>query len=347
MAFALSESNAVEYLLGEGLISRRQAGSASAHELGGGVSNVVVRVDFADPSDSVVIKQSLPRLRVEQEWLADQARIHREAAALRYLEGVLPPSTLPRVAHEDPDNFLFVMTAAPEPARTWKEDLLSGSVDIEVASRVGQLLGAMHQHSAVTENGIPPGLREFADQGCFVQLRIDPYHRATAQAHPDLADAIEAEAQAMLGHRRCLVHGDYSPKNVMVFGKEGGEPSAFLLDFEVVHLGNPVFDLAFMLNHLTLKSIHRPDLAPQFNAAGTAFWSAYCANAPTFSADAMQLQRDSIGQMGVLLLARIDGKSPAEYITADAQKSMARRMARTILAGEIRSLADLHQALLN
>ena len=345
MAFALSESNAVEYLLGEGLISRRQAGSASVRELGGGVSNVVVRVDFADPSDSVVIKQSLPRLRVEQEWLADQARIHREAAALRYLESVLPPSTLPRVAHEDPDHFLFAMTAAPEPARTWKDDLLSGSVDIEVASRVGQLLGAMHQHSAVTEHAMPPELREFADQGCFVQLRIDPYHRATAQAHPDLADVIESEAQAMLGRRLCLVHGDYSPKNVMVSIADD-QPTAFLLDFEVVHLGNPVFDLAFMLNHLTLKAIHLPSLASQFNAAGTAFWSTYRACAPTFANDPVQLQADAIRQMGVLLLARIDGKSPAEYITTDAQKSAARRLARTILGGEVRSLSDLHEAVL-
>ena len=345
MAFALSESNAVEYLLGQGLISRGQAGSASVRELGGGVSNFVVRVDFADSSDSVVIKQSLPRLRVEQEWLADQGRIHREAAALRYLENVFPPSTLPRVVHEDPERFLFAMTAAPEPAHTWKEDLLSGSVDTEVASRVGQLLGTMHQHSAVTEDTIPPGLEEFADQGCFVQLRIDPYHRATAQAHPDLADVIESEAQSMLGRRLCLVHGDYSPKNVMVSGTDD-QPTAFLLDFEVVHLGNPVFDLAFMLNHLTLKAIHLPGLASQFNAAGIAFWLTYCACAPTFANDTIQLQADAIRQMSVLLLARIDGKSPAEYIITDAQKSAARHLARTILAGEVRSLSDLHQALI-
>ena len=346
MPFALSESNAVDYLLGEGLISRQQVGSASVQELGGGVSNIVIRVDLPDPSDSVVVKQSLPRLRVEQEWLADQSRIHHEAAALRYLESVLPPLALPAVVHEDPDHFLFVMTAAAERSRTWKDDLLSGRVDTQVAAQVGRLLAGMHEHSAVPGLSIPAVLQEFADKHCFVQLRVDPYHRATAQAHPDLADAIEAEAQAMLGRRLCLVHGDYSPKNVMVSPSDQ-EPTAFLLDFEVVHLGNPVFDLAFMLNHLTLKAIHQPDLAPRFNAAGTAFWSAYCADAPTFSADANRLQHDTIRQMGALLLARIDGKSPAEYITADAQKSVARRMARTILAGEIRSLSDLHQALLN
>ena len=345
MAFALSASNAVDYLLQAGLIGRNQAGRAVAHELGGGVSNIVVSVDFPDPSDNVVIKQSLPRLRVDQEWLADQARIHREAAALRYLEAVLPPLALPSVVHEDPDNFLFAMTTAPEQARTWKDDLLSGRIDMQVATNVGRLLAEMHQHSAVVDGAIPPEMQEFADQRCFVQLRIDPYHRATALAHTDLSDDIEAQAQAMLGRRLCLVHGDYSPKNVMVSGT-AVDPTAFLLDFEVVHLGNPVFDLAFMLNHLTLKAIHQPDLASQFNAAGTAFWSAYCASAPTFANHPIQLQRETIRQMGALLLARIDGKSPAEYITTDAQKSVARRLARTILGEEVRSLFDLHQALL-
>ena len=237
------------------------------------------------------------------------------------------------------------MTAAPEQARTWKDDLLSGRVDIRLAAQVGRLLAVMHQHSAVPDDGIPLDLREFADQSCFVQLRVDPYHRATAQAHSDLSEDIEAEAQSMLGRRLCLVHGDYSPKNVMVSGM-AVDPTAFLLDFEVVHLGNPVFDLAFMLNHLTLKAIHQPNLASQFNEASTAFWSAYCADAPTFANHPIQLQRETIRQMGALLLARIDGKSPAEYITTDAQKSMARRLARTILSGEVRSLSDLHQALL-
>ena len=345
MAYALTENNAVEYLLRNGLISSAQAASAIARELGGGVSNVVVRVDFAGPSSSLVIKQSLPRLRVQQEWLADRARIHREAASLRYLEGLLPGSAVPRVVHENREQFLFAMTAAPPGARTWKVDLLSGRVDTRVATEVGRLLGAMHQQSAVSNQAIPPELQEFADQHCFVQLRVDPYHRATALAHPDLAEAIESEAQTMLDRRLCLVHGDYSPKNVIVTGTEA-RPTAFLLDFEVVHLGNPVFDLAFMLNHFTLKAIHRPDLALRYNLAATAFWSAYCSNAPTFTMDVMSLQRDAIRQMGVLLLARVDGKSPVEYITSNLDKSKVRRIARDILTGPIRSLSDLHEAFL-
>ena len=345
MAFTLSETNAVEYLLGVGLIPTDRASAASARELGGGISNIVVRVDFASELGGVVVKQSLPRLRVAQEWLADQARIHREAASLRYLDGVLPRESLPVVIHEDPPNFLFVMTAAPGQTLTWKDDLLTGRVDPAVAAKVGYLLGTMHQSSAVSPDDIPTELQEFADQRCFVQLRIDPYHRATALAHPELANTIEAAARAMLDRRLCLVHGDYSPKNVIVSGA-GEEVTAFLLDFEVVHLGNPVFDLAFMLNHLTLKAIHLPDLAVQYNAAGTAFWLAYCANTPVFAGNPTELQLQAVRQMGVLLLARIDGKSPAEYITTESEKSVARSLSRMILTNEIRSLPDLHQALL-
>ena len=346
MAYALSATNAVDYLLSQGLISAVQAKSASARELGGGVSNIVVRVDFAGQPGGIVIKQSLPRLRVQQEWLADQARIHREAAALRYLEDVLPRPSLPAVVHDDPGNFLFAMTAAPEDARTWKDDLLSGRVDTRVSEEVGRLLGAIHQQSAIAAGAIPPDLQEFADQRCFVQLRIDPYHRATAQVHTDLTEAIEGEARAMLDRRLCVVHGDYSPKNVIVSHSDG-EPTAFLLDFEVVHLGNPVFDLAFMLNHLTLKAIHRPDLADRFNAASAAFWAAYCSSAPSFATDATQLEGAAVRQMAVLLLARIDGKSPAEYITTDPQKSIARRLSRMILDNEISSLPNLHDALVS
>lgn len=347
MAFTLSRTNAVDYLVASGLIAPEPAGSAVAAELGGGVSNIVVRVDYCRRSPGLVIKQSLPQLRVAQEWLADRSRIHREAASLRYLERVLPGETLPTVVHEDPDDFLFVMTAAQGGAPTWKDELLAGRVDMQVAASVGTLLGSMHQCSMVSQDDITADLLVFADQGPFVQLRIDPYHRATALAHPDLADCLEAAAQSMLDDRVCMVHGDYSPKNVMVCRNDDTQPTAFLLDFEVVHLGNPVFDLAFMLNHLALKAIHRPELAGEYNAAGSAFWSAYRSSSPSIAADGETLQRASILQMGALLLARIDGKSPAEYIVAEREKRSARGIARAILAHEIQALPDLHDALEN
>ena len=348
MTFTLTDQNAIRYLADRRLIAPATAWLASARSLGGGVSNVVVRVDAPGESGGLVLKQSLPRLRVEQEWLADQKRIYHEAASLRYLAEVLPTSALPKVVHEDRANYLFVMTAAPDEGVNWKDALLAGNVDPAVAKRVGALLGQIHQHSSVTDDRIPEELEQFADQsalGGFVQLRIDPYHRATAAVHPELADAIEIEAQRMLNRRLALVHGDYSPKNVIVVGS-GAAAEAFLLDFEVAHLGNPVFDLAFMLNHLALKAIHKPQLADEYNAAARSFWSAYLDNAGACAADVARFERETVRQLGVLLLARMDGKSPAEYITGDHQKQQARNLAKDILSGAMAHLHQLHDALM-
>ena len=408
MSFVLDEHNAAAYLAARGLLAPDAAARATAVALGGGVSNTVIRVSVPGAPDerglsgesdagggagaggtALVIKQSRSRLRVAEEWFADRERIYRECAAIRYLGKALPAGGVPQARYEDRDNFLFVMTAAPPGGVNWKDALLDGRIDVDAAGQVGALLGRIHRNSGVREDAaIPPELRQFADQRCFVQLRIDPYHRAAAAVHPDLAGVIETEAQRMLKRGRALVHGDYSPKNIIVAGQSGnrtgGAPEAmapagapFLLDFEVAHLGNPVFDLAFMLNHLALKAIHRPELAPQYNAAARAFWTAYrmgsaagsragganasadtdtvistvsdtssdAASDAAHDSDAEALERDTVRQVGVLLLARVDGKSPVEYITDGERKDFVRGLGRAILLGKMAWLDEVHSRL--
>ena len=362
MPFPLDAANAAAYLARRCLITPAAASDATtATTLGGGVSNIVIRVAGPDlPGAAVVVKQSLPQLRVAQEWRADRRRIHREWASLRYLAAILPPDAIPQVIDWDDANFIYVMTAAPPDGVNWKDALLAGNINAAVAGQVGRLLGRMHQATALTAGQIPDPLRPFADQRSFVQLRIDPYHRATAAAHPDLADTITAAADQMLGPPLSMVHGDYSPKNVIVSNaaRDAGDsaddtdnsdnadnPAVMLLDFEVVHLGHPAFDLAFMLNHLTLKALHRPEWAAQYNRAAASFWSEYAAAAHPPPAQAATLEPDTIRQLGVLLLARVDGKSPVEYITTDHSKASVRRLARAILSGELPRLADIHRIL--
>jgi 5-methylthioribose kinase len=345
MPFALSPDNAVAYLFDHGLISQAAARTASATPLGGGVSNIVIRVSTSGDTDgALVIKQSLPQLRVAQDWFADRRRIHREWASIQYLANVLPPGAIPRVIYADEQDYLYVMTAAPEDGVNWKEALLSGQIDAAVAGEVGRLLGEIHRATRIDHGQIPELLQPFANQDCFVQLRIDPYHRATAAIHADLADLIEGEAQRMLNRHLVMVHGDYSPKNVIVAGV-GESAHVFLLDFEVVHLGNPVFDLAFMLNHFTLKAIYQPALAERYCAAARSFWSEYVDCVGTTMGDWDALGRDTVRQMGVLLLARVDGKSPAEYITEIVRQQRARTLARSILTGEVDTLAEVHAQL--
>lgn len=356
MDFALTTENAIPYLTEKGLIAPESVATATAESLGGGVSNTVVKVSVGGAGgQELVLKQSLPKLRVEEEWFADQERIYREKAGLDFAgslgsEGVVKGRacwTVPEVLHEDRDNFLFLMTAAPDDGVNWKEALLNGNVDTKVAAQVGNMLAAIHRSSIVVDGDVPEELRQFADLDGFVQLRIDPYHRATAAVHPDLADVIENEAQRMLPsvrEGRALVHGDFSPKNIIVKG-EGAEAQVLLLDFEVVHLGNPVFDLAFMLNHFTLKAIYNPALADRYCEAGGSFWFAYLDAVGTSTGRRDSLERDTVRQLGALLLARIDGKSPAEYLTEEAQKQYARDLARSVLSSEITSLDELHSRL--
>ena len=142
----------------------------------------------------------------------------------------------------------------------------------------------------------------------------------------------------MLEIKDVLVHGDYSPKNFIVSNSE-----LFLLDFEVAHYGNPVFDLAFMLSHLLLKSVHLPTLRPQFSRAADSFWKGYASQMSAATGDwpLTSLERDTIRQLGCLLLARVDGKSPVEYITEPEVKDLVRGIARTLLLEEPRALSDV------
>jgi 5-methylthioribose kinase len=280
------------YLTGRGLV---EAGTpVSAEELAWGVSNVVLAV--ASAGFQAVVKQALPRLRVEEEWLAKRERALTEADAL-VLAGQLAPGTVPAVLDVDPKACALVVERAPIGWPNWKEQLLAGKADAEVAERLGRLLATWHRE---TEDD-PDVARRFGDKEAFEQLRVDPYYRTVMHRWPSLAQRLGMLVDLMLDERRCLVHGDFSPKNVLVGGH-----GAWVIDFEVAHVGDPVFDLAFMLNHLLLKAIHRPENAENYRACADAFLAGYAREAePEYL----------FGHVGALMLARVDGKSPAEYLT--------------------------------
>ena len=150
------------------------------------------------------------------------------------------------LAHAD-EQFLFVMSHAPAGSRNWKEELLAGRVDRETARRAGELLAAVHADPD----------EEFDDQTPLVQGRVDPYHRTAAAANAEVAELVRAEVERLLATRDAHVLGDWSPKNLLVY------PDRVLaLDFEVVHRGDPAFDVAFLLTHLVMKSVHLPEHAP-------------------------------------------------------------------------------------
>src|SRR5215510_8996231 len=110
----------VDYLRNRGLRIMR------AEELGGGVSNVVLSVET--PQERLVFKQSLPKLRVADEWLFDQTRIINERRCMEWLSKHVPGSA-PEVRFHDDENFIFAMSFPPEGGRLWKSALLEGDTD--------------------------------------------------------------------------------------------------------------------------------------------------------------------------------------------------------------------------
>lgn len=318
----LNPGSLAGYLVRRGLAPEGQV--RDARELEGGVSNVVLRASV--PGGDVVLKQSLPQLRVEDEWLAKRERLLTEGCALRAL-GALTPGLLPRVLDVDPELFTLVMEAAPSSWQTWKADLMQGHVDPHVAATLGTVLGIWHRETAQD----PSLLADFDDQEAFTQLRLDPYHRTAAERVPEAAAAVEAVVERMAGTRGCLVHGDFSPKNILV-----GAPGLWVLDFEVAHTGDPAFDLAFLLTHLALKALHLPPHAQPLLTAAVEFLRAYDASVGTLLPDRAHI----IAHTGCLLLARAVGKSPAEYLDAP-ERSRLRAAAVSVLLQPPADLPEL------
>ncbi len=300
--------------------------------LGGGVSNTVLLAE-AD-GRRLVLKQALPKLRVAEEWLADRDRIQREWRALEALAPHLPTGAVPEVLFTDPENFLFAMEAAPSGAVTWKSLLLAGDADPRLGERVANMLAGIYQASWKS----PIWERDFGDQHAFEQLRLDPYYEFTATRHPDLAAHFKARAGDARTRRLAAVHGDWSPKNFLVAGTR-----MMAIDFEVIHFGDPSFDAAFLLNHLVLKLLHRPRSADRYAAVGLRFWETLAASLPE---DATWYEPATPLHLGCLLMARIDGKSPAEYITRETVKEQARHLARGLITDPPRSVPDLWQRVL-
>ena len=324
--FLLSPENAREYLLEQGFIRGEE--EVSVRALGGGVSNIVLLVEWRElPEQRWVIKQSLEKLRVQDDWQSERSRIYGEALSLRRLRSALGPAALPEVIHTDFQKYLFIMTAAPVGSQVWKDSLLARRADSQVARNAGLLLAKMINASREHES-LPS---EFWDRTVFDQLRIDPYYRTTAARHPELRRAFDDLIRTSLDIRTSIVHGDFSPKNMLVRGE-----NIFLIDFEVVHWGDPSFDAAFLMNHLFLKAFHQPSVSQQYIALVYAFWKTVVAALGPEAAAGLEVM--TLRHLGGLMLARIDGKSPVEYIQDEATKDQVRRAASKLLLEGPRTL---------
>ena len=288
----------------------------AVHELTGGVSSEIWRVDLA--SGPVCVKRALARLRVAQVWEAPVERNRFEEAWLR-IAGEAAPGCAPRVLARGEGMFAMEYLDAP----VWKAELRAGRADAAFAGAVGRSLATIHRATA----GKAAVREAFATDAIFHAIRLEPYLLATAQKHPPLEPRLRALVERTAQTRECLVHGDVSPKNILV-----RSALPVFLDAECAWYGDPAFDLAFCLNHLLLKCLWVSSSKSDFLACFDALVAAYAPNAA--------VEERTAALLPALLLARVDGKSPVEYLD-EAGRNTVRRLAWPLVAMPPRTLQEV------
>jgi 5-methylthioribose kinase len=270
-----------------------------------------------------VLKQSRPQLRTREAWFSDIDRIWRERDVMVALRPLLPAGAVPEVLASDPDNYAFLMSHAPEPFCNWRVTLLAGEVDLALGERAGALLGGIHGETLAR----PTEFERFAEATVFAQLRIDPFYRRVRERRPEVAAVVTSLIDDLTaGSKFALCHGDFSPKNLLAHAA-----GFTLVDYETAHWGDPSFDLGFFLSHLLLKAAHRPGQRSDFFALTRAFWKGYAASPMGRFKPSAALLGQGILHLGACLLARIDGTSPAPYLTDEAKREAVRRLGRRLL----------------
>lgn len=299
--------------------------------LTGGVSSDIVRVTLA--RGPICIKRALPKLKVAADWQAPIERNRFEIEWMRTAGGIVPDA-VPRILGEDAGSGMFAMEYLdPERHPVWKSRLRDGDISREVAAAVGRNIAAIHGSTA----GKTEVALAFATDHIFFPIRLEPYLSATARKHPDCAERLDSLVRVTGATKKALVHGDVSPKNILV-----GPKGPVFLDAECAWYGDPAFDLAFCLNHLLLKCIWRPQWHPAYLDCFDALAAAYL-GAVTWEARA-DIEARASHLLPGLLLGRVDGKSPVEYITSEVDRDRVRRVARVLLLEPVRRLGDIHAA---
>jgi 5-methylthioribose kinase len=299
----LTEVTVVPYLIEKGLFGHDE--KIEVEVLTGGVSNTVLAI--STQNKNLVLKQALPELKVAELWEADPRRAIVEADALELFHS-LNPEIVPELVFVDPIEFVVIMKRVPLSSRVWKSDLLSGIYRPQVGRTLGTTLAQWHNFGILN----PAAHNKFMEDTLFDQLRIDPFYRFVASKNVDLRESIHRLIVELEQDKSTIVHGDFSPKNFMVTEDD----HVYVLDFEVMHVGNPVFDLAFILAHLLCKFFHAPNAqeAAELSNIAKTFLNAYL--------ELSQISETLVLHTALIALARVEGKSPVNYLSQSEQEKI-------------------------
>jgi len=304
----LNDSKYKQLLLNYGVL---KSAEAKLLHLSGGVSSEIYKV--SDGNNTFVVKRALAKLKVKENWCADTSRNFTEQAFIKYV-AKFNPDAVPKLIYISEEHGFFAMEYLDGFAN-FKDELLAANLDIKSAEQAGKLLGEIHSNSwqnIKTE-------QEFDTLKNFDELRIDPYLRATLKKHPQLSEQFQKEITRLRVSKKCLVHGDYSPKNILYRNNR-----LVILDCEVAWYGCPAFDLSFFLNHFFLKSLYHSPKEYDFNKMIDAVMNGYSESNPKH---VDEVKNNCLLLLPMLMLARVDGKSTVEYLTDENKKDFIREFA--------------------
>ncbi|MBE0583875.1 MAG: aminoglycoside phosphotransferase family protein [Desulfofustis sp.] len=293
----------LNFLVQSGLVEERSLPFCT--NLHGGVSNRTVKIIFADGTGWVA-KQALEKLRVQADWFSDPKRIHVEAEGLRWLARLIGPAAVPSFVFENHEQHLLIMSAVPDPHRNYKEVLLAEPPEPRHAIEFAHLLARLHDNAFAHREELA---LVFADTSFFENLRLDPYYSYAGRQLPDTAPFLFKLIDGTRKRRLTLVHGDYSPKNILIH-----DDRLILLDHEVIHFGDPAFDIGFSMAHFLSKAHARLSLRRQFTALAETYWQSYHRQTACrpWTED---LEAWCVNHTLGCLLARVAGKSILEYLS--------------------------------
>ncbi|NME71847.1 phosphotransferase [Flammeovirga aprica] len=299
----MNQKDLIEYLNAQRIISSE---NIKITPLNGGVSCEILLLD--NGKQRLVVKRALKKLKVKEDWFADIGRNYTEQKYLKYVGNFLPEA-VPKILYQDEEHHFFCMEMIEGDFSNWKKELMDGKINPEYAYEAGRILSLIHSTSFDKKEVAV----QFDTLQNFHELRIDPYLLNTAKKHPQLLHYFSEEALRLSNTKKCLVHGDFSPKNIMV-----SPHRIVVLDCEVAWYGDPIFDVAFLMNHFFLKALVLPEKSNQLLQLAKQFLKTYQENATFLSKQVMEKQ--TIHLLLLLMLARVDGKSPVEYLQEEQQE---------------------------
>lgn len=306
------------------LAERRDILDVSA--LTGGVASDIAVVKL--PGRNICVKLALSQLKVQTDWRAPVHRNGSEYAWLEFAGSVSPGNAVQLLGRSRKHHGFAMEYVCGDDVYLWKNSLLDETPSRGEASRVGDLLGRMHAASTALDFDAS----QFRNRDDFEALRIEPYLHYTLKCHPGLSGPIMKLASMLYESDQVLVHGDVSPKNILL---RSGQP--ILLDAECATMGDASFDPSFCINHLVLKAVHLPESRSRLlNMAGE-FWRSYSSRV-TWEPRA-ELERRICQVLPALMLARVDGKSPVEYLDR-TERNCVRGIAKPLLLDPAEDLAS-------